>query len=207
MTDWSRFPVEAMGWPTLLKRTLIHVELLQAVLRRAHRGGVLEVGVGSGAQGAVVSWATSPVIGVERDGRILWTARLNQRRFGRDVKSVRGDARALPFASGTFAVAMSQGLMEHADDDGIAALLREQLRVCRSVVFSVPSDHYPRQDIGDERLMGPRSWLRVVERAVDGRRYRVRARYYRFDSEGWMYSAWAGRRLGAFSVLVTVDPC
>ena len=83
--------------------------------------------------------------------------------------------------------------------------VREQLRVCRSVVFSIPSDRYPRQDVGNERLMPPERWRAIVERAA-GPGYAVRARYYRGDLEAIKYSVLARRWLGSFSVLVTVDP-
>jgi hypothetical protein len=204
-TDWSNFRVESIAWPTFLKRNLIHSNLLAAVTERA-RGGVLEVGVGSGAQSAVLSRSLDRVVSIDNDQRILSAARPNLERFGRGVTLVAADAFALPFRAGTFGVAMSQGLMEHFSDDGVAGLIREQLRVCRSVAFSVPSDRYPRQDVGDERLMPPDRWREIVTRGIEPRRYLVVARYYRRDLEALKYSLLARRRLGSFSVLVTIDP-
>ena len=201
--DWDGFPVEAIPWRTFAKRALIHVDLLRAALRRAG-GSVLEVGVGSGAQSALLSRFVPRVCTVDYDARILAAAQVNLRRFGRQVLSVRADGFALPFASECFGVAISQGLMEHFSDDDIARLVREQLRVARSVVFSVPSDNYPRQDLGNERLMSPARWQDIVGAAV-GDGYTVCARYYTTDLESLKYSALARRRLGSFSVLVTVD--
>jgi SAM-dependent methyltransferase len=205
-TDWSKFRVERISVPTFFKRNLIHLELLAATLRRAG-GSALEVGVGSGAQSALLSRIGLRTVSVDNDLRILDASRPNLRRFGPGVSLIAGDAFALPFADGTFGVAVSQGLMEHFGDEGIAGLIREQLRVSRSVVFSVPSDRYPRQDVGDERLMTPEQWSAIVARAVDPDRYRVRARRYRFDPEGAKYSLLARKRLGGFSVLVSIDPC
>lgn len=96
--------------------------------------------------------------------------------------------------------------MEHFSDDAFAKLLREQLRVCRSVVFSVPSDHYPRQDVGDERLMSPGEWEQRTQKAVNLGRWRVKARYCRTDLERLKYSLKARRALGGFAVIVTIDP-
>jgi SAM-dependent methyltransferase len=203
-TDWSRFPVEAISWPTYLKRNLIHIELLREVARRAS-GRVLEVGIGSGAQSAALSRTVAMVVAVDNDRRILAAACPNLDRFGRGVQVVAADAFTLPFADGSFGVAVSQGLMEHFSDDAITELLGEQLRVCRSVVFSVPSDRYPRQDVGDERLMSPERWRAIVEGAVSTADCRVDAGYYRFDPESLKYSLLARRRLGGFSVLVTID--
>lgn len=204
-TDWSRFPVERIGLATFLKRALIHAELLAAVLRRA-RGAILEVGVGSGAQSALLSRLVHRVVTVDNDARVLAAARPNLTRFGSRVGTIRADGFALPFGGRAFGVALSQGLMEHFDDGEVVRLVREQLRVCRSVVFSVPSDRYPRQDVGDERLMSPARWVAIVSDAVDAARHCVRARYYRFDPESLKYSWLARRPLGGFSVLVTIDP-
>ena len=204
-TDWEKFRVERISPLTFAKRNLIHTELLRAVLRRA-RGGFLEVGIGSGAQSALLSRWVPHAVSIDFDRRILTAALANLRRYGPRAVVVQADGFALPFRDGSFGVSLSQGLMEHFDDAQIAGLLREQLRACRSAVFSVPSDHYPRQDVGNERLMPPARWQEIVERAVDGARYRVRARYYRFDPEAFKYSVLARRRLGSFSVLVTVDP-
>ncbi|GAI49981.1 unnamed protein product, partial [marine sediment metagenome] len=60
---------------------------------------------------------------------------------------------------------------EHFDDANIGKLLREQLRVARMVIFSVPTLWYPRRDFGNERLMEKEDWLRIlagfkVEKAV-----------------------------------------
>lgn len=203
-TDWTQFRVGTITLPTFLKRNLIHTSLLRAVLQRSERSA-LEVGVGSGAQSALLSRMRRTVT-VDNDARILAAARPNLRRFGPSVEIVEADAFALPFPTRVFDVAFSQGLMEHFDDAGIAGLLREQLRVCRSVVFSVPSDRYPRQDVGNERLMPPAEWERIVADAVEPDRYAVRARYYGFDPESLKYSLLARRRLGSFSVLVTIDP-
>ena len=201
-TDWSRFRVETISVPTFIKRNLIHADLLRAVASRAS-GGVLEVGIGSGAQSALLS-RFFPTVALDNDFRIISLARRNVERFGPATRLVMGDAFALPFRALSRGVALSQGLMEHFDDERIGRLLREQLRVCRSAVFSVPSDRYPRQDVGDERLMSPGEWLAIVRNGV-GDEYRIRSRYYGFDPERLKYSVAARRDLGGFNVLVTVD--
>jgi len=202
--DWDNFRVETISAGTFVKRNVIHWDLIRAVLRRAG-GGVLEVGVGSGAQSALLSRWVRQVVTIDNDRRIMQAATPNLRRFGPRARLVLADAFRLPFRPGAYGVSLSQGLMEHFDDDGVAGLVREQLRVCRSAVFSVPSDHYPRQDVGNERLMPPERWRAIVERAA-GPGYRVQARYYRGDLEALKYSVLARRWLGSFSVLVTVDP-
>lgn len=201
-TDWSRFRVETISTPTLVKRNLIHTDLLLAASRRAG-GGILEVGVGSGAQSSLLSRAYRTV-SVDNNQRIIADARPNLERFGPDVRIVAGDAFRLPFADGTFGVAISQGLFEHFEPGDVGALLREQLRTCRSVVFSVPSDNYPRQDVGDERLLPPDAWAQLIRNELPGN-WSIRSRYYMVDPERLKYSLRARRDLGGFHVLVTID--
>jgi SAM-dependent methyltransferase len=202
--DWNRFPVEAISWATFAKRNLIHWNLLREARRRSS-GGVLEVGVGSGAQSALLSRWTNDVVTLDNNQSILRKARPNLVRFGRSVKMLAGDAFCLPFRNQAFGVGVSQGLMEHFSDEEVGRLVREQLRVCRSVVFSVPSIHYPRQDMGNERLMTPERWYGLLGKVVDPS-YFVAARFYKGDLEALKYSLLARRRLGSFSVLVTIDP-
>lgn len=204
-TDWHRFRVDRISLPTFVKRNLIHHELLRAARQRAD-GSALEIGVGSGAQSALLSRLVERTVSIDNDQRILSAAEPNLRRFGPATRLVAADAFALPFPDRSFGVGLSQGLMEHFEDGEIRSLIREQLRVCRSVVFSVPSDRYPRQDVGNERLMPPARWQAIVEGAAPADRYVVRAGYYRADLEALKYSALARRWLGSFSVLVTIDP-
>jgi SAM-dependent methyltransferase len=203
-TDWSRLRVQPIRWRTFVKRTLIHTDLLMSAGRRA-RGSLLEVGSGSGAQSALLSRTGARIVSIENDPRIMDVAKTNFDRFGATVRLIAADAFELPFRPGAFGVAISQGLMEHFDNLKIGELIREQLRVCRSVVFSVPSDHYPRQDVGNERLMPPQAWRTIVESSIDPGAYRIAVRYCRLDFERIKYSLLAKRWLGRFGVLVTID--
>jgi SAM-dependent methyltransferase len=203
--DWKNFRVETISLPTFVKRNLIHWDLLRETLRRAN-GSVLEVGVGSGAQSALLSRWVPHTLTIDNDARIMQAALPNLHRFGPRARVMGADAFQLPFREAAFGAALSQGLMEHFSDEQIGALVREQLRVARSVVFSVPSDRYPRQDVGNERLMTPAQWRQIVLDQVDASRYAVAARYYRRDLEALKYSVLARRNLGSFSVLVTIDP-
>ena len=205
MTDWSSFDVQSISPITFVKRNLIHAEVLARVLRRA-RGSVLEVGIGSGAQSALLSHFVKQTVSIDNDDRIMRAALSNLRRYASSVRVLEADAFRLPFKNRSFGVAVSQGLMEHFEDAEISRLLREQLRVSRSVVFSVPSDRYPRQDVGNERLMPPQRWAEIVGNAVVNLPVHVTAAYASFDMEAVKYSFLARRWLGSFAVVVTIDP-
>ena len=89
------------------------------------------------------------------------------------VKFMKADGFELPFRDSSFDVTFHQGLLEHFDDEQIAALLSEQLRVSRSVVFSVPNRFYKRKDFGDERLLSKAEWEWILAkfRVVESRCY------------------------------------
>lgn len=203
-TDWNHFPVWSIAPGTFAKRALIHSELLVGALRLSRaRERILDVGTGSGAQAALLS-RFRDVVAVDADERILQAARENIQRYGKRARVQKADAFALPFEDDSFDVAISQGLMEHFSDERIGQMIREKMRVSRAVLFSVPSDRYPRQDMGDERLMPPEAWQRILEEQLSGSGFRVGARYARFDPESWLYTLREGRPRSGYSVLVRV---
>ncbi|MBI4230504.1 MAG: class I SAM-dependent methyltransferase [Planctomycetes bacterium] len=74
------------------------------------------------------------------------------------MRSLRGDLFRLPFASSSFDVSFSQGVLEHFAPARIRQALHEQLRVARAVVFSVPNLHYRWGEYGDEKLWSLPAW-------------------------------------------------
>jgi len=102
------------------------------------------------------------VVSVDNNDSVLKIAHHNNANFKGGVTFKKVDAFNLPFDDNSFDVCFSQGFSEHFADGDIRKLLREQLRVSRRVLFSVPSFWYPRQDFGDERLMKKEDWLRIL---------------------------------------------
>jgi hypothetical protein len=67
------------------------------------------------------------------------------------------------FMKDEFDVVFSQGFFEHFDDNEINTLLKEELEVGKVVIFSVPSNFYPRKDFGDERLLSSGDWRKILK--------------------------------------------
>jgi SAM-dependent methyltransferase len=85
-------------------------------------GPVLDVGCGSGGNLSLLSdWG--PVTGLDP-----WYPALRACPAGQ-AHVVQGDARALPFADGTYGLVAMLGVLEHVADD--VTVLREARRVCR----------------------------------------------------------------------------
>ncbi len=123
---------------------------------------LLEVATGTGALSIFLSHLGYNIVSIDNNDGVLKRARENNANLKARVALEKADAFNLPFDGESFDVCFSQGFFEHFADGDIAKLLKEQLRVSRIVLFSVPSFWYPRQDFGDERLIGKEDWLRIL---------------------------------------------
>jgi SAM-dependent methyltransferase len=150
-----------------------HRELVQLVEEFAQReaGGrtprLLEAGAGSAAFSLALSRRNYDVTAVDCDPLMVLRAQHISAHLGGYARIQCLDLRDLaPFRDAWFDVVFSQGTLEHFDNATIRALLEQQLRVGRTVVFSVPSVHWPTRDFVNERKMTADEW-KVVLQQVD----------------------------------------
>ncbi len=159
--DWEQYYKER----TLsLERYINNIWAYKPLLIEVASSGrnILEIATGSGNLCIFLSHLGYHVVSVDNNGSVLKIAQHNNANFKGGVTFEKADAFNLPFDDDSFDVCFSQGFFEHFADDDIRKLLREQLRVSRKALFSVPSFWYPRQDFGDERLMKKEDWLRIL---------------------------------------------
>ncbi|MBA7670721.1 2-methoxy-6-polyprenyl-1,4-benzoquinol methylase [subsurface metagenome] len=123
---------------------------------------ILEVATGTGNLSIFLSHLGYNVVSLDKDDSVLKIAQHNNANFKGRVTFKKADAFNLPFNDDGFDVCFSQGFFEHFADDDIRKLLKEQLRVSKKALFSVPSFWYPKRDFGDERLMKKEDWLRIL---------------------------------------------
>ncbi len=155
---WSHYYDFDLSWPRHFMNVVQHLPLVLAV-RKLQPAKILEVGAGTGSLAIFMSYFNRQVVSVDLSTPVLDRARGNSRRLHGRSQFRQGDAFALrDIGDGEFDVAVSQGFFEHFEDDDIVSLLREQLRVARFAVFSVPNHAYGRQDRGDERLLAREDW-------------------------------------------------
>lgn len=133
---------------------------------------ILEVGSGSGALSIFLSHLGYKIVSVDNDEGVLNIAKKNSAYLNGKVTFQKADAYNLPFNNDSFDLCFSQGFFEHFQGEHIRKLLKEQLRVARVIIFSVPTFWYPKHDFGDERLMKKEEWLEIlspfnVEKAVN----------------------------------------
>jgi SAM-dependent methyltransferase len=150
-----RRPADMYAWAST------HSCLLQELL--THQT-ILEIGTGTGMLSAVCSYSSALTVTVDNDWSVLTQARQFQASVRARALPLLGDAFHLPFPDRAFDIVFSQGLLEHWSDADIVRSVREQLRVARRALISVPSRYYPRLGwfrpglIGNERWLSARQW-------------------------------------------------
>jgi len=129
---------------------------------------LLEVGCGSGILSGYFSDFGYKVVAVDKDPAVLAYAkrRLTDEMLGMPLLLER-DAFTIAESLAEYApfdASFSQGLLEHFTDEQIVELLRQQLTVAKLVIFSVPSENYPRQEYGDERNLPLPHWFDLCQK-------------------------------------------
>ena len=201
----TRWHYELLGIKSIYYLRVIfeHLGLLITLLSPSTRR-VLEVGCGTASHSCFLSYFGKHCLSLDKNAAAMVAAAETKRRFGGRNQVVRGDAFHLPFTDNAFDVCFSAGLMEHFSDQEISWLLREQTRVGKRVVFSVPSDHYPLSEFGDERQLSPHQWMQILTSCTGPLGARVHARYQRFDLKRVKDVLVERRRLGPRFVLCSV---
>lgn len=162
---WSEVYDEAVDVPLMLRWAATHAVMMDKILGAS---SVLEIGSGTGALSAMASKWADLCCTVDIDTDVLQSAGASHRKLHATCQRVQGDGFALPFGDGAFDVSFSQGLLEHFSDADVLGLLREQVRVSRLVLASVPTRSYPHVGtrgpglIGNERLLTAQAWRTMV---------------------------------------------
>lgn len=172
MKTWEEYYRSEVTLHFYLDNIRNHTPYLEAILDGGSQK-IVEVGVGTGTLTTFLSQMADDVLGVDNDPAVLQRAEAVGRQYRGRARWKQADAFRLARDLGVeaevaagrkpFDVAATQGLLEHFSDEDIRKLLREQLRVAKRVVASVPSKWYPQRDVGNERLMTPDEWRRILE--------------------------------------------
>lgn len=157
---WAKFYENVVGSRRLLEGNVMeHAPFVEEVARLVKAGDrILEVGSGTGVLASPLAKGGVEVVSLDNDPKILEMAAVNARVLGVDIKYVFGEALELPFEDGEFAVAFSEGLVEHYSDEEIERLVREHLRVAPVAVVSVPLSGRHPISFGNERWLSREEW-------------------------------------------------
>ena len=176
--SWSTY-YENIGNPSWLDMSasfLYNARYLFQIIKTKAQS-VLEVGAGRGLHAIFLSYFVPRVIGIDVEESLIKKAVQLNKKFRGKAQFLKMDAFYTGFKDQSFSVCCSQGFFEHFTDSAILALIKEQLRVARSVVFSVPSCYYPRKNVGNERLMKMQEWKEMLNE------YFVNGFYYGLNTD------------------------
>lgn len=162
--SWSIY-YKKMGdpsWLDMIASLINHQRYLREIIKSKPQS-ILEVGTGRGLHAIFLSYFMPRVIGIDIEETLIKKAIELNRKFRGRAQFLTIDAFHMGFKDRSFSVCCSQGFFEHFSNSDIQALTKEQLRLARSVIFSVPSHNYPVKNIGDERLIGPKEWSEILK--------------------------------------------
>ncbi len=175
--SWAKFYQKEQTFLSRIQDILAHIEMLFFILASRPRL-ILEAGCGTATHSLVLVWAGINCIALDNDLTVVQNAARNIKNSR--ISFVVADIFHMPFRKGTFDVCFNQGLLEHLSPEGVVRLLREEAEVARRVIASVPSDNYPTKDFGDEMLLSPNDWSRMIFDRMPHKRG-SRLRYYYLD--------------------------
>jgi hypothetical protein len=117
------------------------------------------------------------------------------------------DSFAIEAEDGELDCIFHQGFLEHFSDDEILALLKEQARAAKIVVFDVPNARrWDRtQEYGNERFMYHRRWRRLIQQAgleVVEETARRMPKVFKYLPQFMSEHSWFRKHFGTSSIFV-----
>lgn len=73
----------------------------------------------------------------------------------------------LKFRDLKFDVAFSNGVLEHFNDDDIIKILKEEMRIAKTVIVGIPTKYFDQSEAmyGDERYLDIKSWRSLIAKS------------------------------------------
>lgn len=180
--SWEAYYAPELTWYRHMRNVLHHLPMFRSI-RQLRPRRVLEVGAGTGSHSIFLSYSGCRAVSVDLSAPLIERCVRHNSRLRGSARFVAMDAFRLGFADNSFDAVFSQGFFEHFSDVEIEALLAEQSRVGRRVVFSVPNRQYRVQDFGDERLLSKEEWETLLTRL--GYRLLVSKNYSAMRARFW----------------------
>jgi len=160
--EWSKFlkPVTLPRFIRLVNSHWVYLSEITKLLSTNDK--ILGVGCGTAVDEIYLSHLGYQVKAIDKSGKVLKLAKLNNEFFQGRVKFHLEDMFNLTFKDKEFKVCFSQGVLEHFSAPQIKKAISEQLRVAQYVVFSVPSIHWQGQPFGDENFWPLEKWFEIL---------------------------------------------
>jgi SAM-dependent methyltransferase len=142
--------------------------MLQELMKAVDVKAVLEVGCGSARMSALLKRLRPDykITASDVDAQVCDAARMLLRKLKVVLEVECFDALSVPYPDQSWDVVISQGLVEHYEDDWIRKFVAEQTRVARWLYLDIPLAHMimAGHAYGDERRRFAHEWLAAVAR-------------------------------------------
>jgi len=128
------------------------------------RGKILEAGCGTGVLSIYLSNRGFSVTAVDVDKDMLNIAKKISEHYCERPTFQKIDLFSLEYPSDYFDLVFSHGVLEHFSDKQIITLLKKQLSISKTLIFSVPSNYLTKKDryFGNERFLSLNKWKEII---------------------------------------------
>lgn len=191
----------------LFDRSLILRELVTQIRRVVSPPAtILEVGCGSGLTSVLLASMGYRVTAVDMNTQLVERIKLFEITFP-NLVSIQADMFRTDFNAKTFDIVFSQGVLEHYTDGDIVRALVEQRRIAQIIVVDVPNGRGKIGDYGDERLIFPAEWRKLILASgltIINENARGMSRWSEFSPKlfSWLEDSWIARRFGENSIFI-----
>jgi acetyltransferase-like isoleucine patch superfamily enzyme/MoaA/NifB/PqqE/SkfB family radical SAM enzyme len=159
---WALMSKNTIPYERYLKFPYIS-KYLDIVMKYWKNGATLETGIGSGYCSIFMSKNGARAEGFDNSKDVVLSAQEFNKRYNGNANFFLGDLlRDESYSRNYYDVVFHQGVLEHFSDDEIRKIISIQVQHTDHVVFSVPSQYFPRKVFGDERLLSKEKWGEIL---------------------------------------------
>ena len=128
---------------------------------------ILDLGCGLGTGSIPLSTFGYKITGIDNDMKVVEAARINAKKFGKDVQIIHGDIFDIDkkFEPDGFDACISGGLLEHFSQGQIGELIDKQLLIAPRLIAYMPIASFPGEKWNDgifRNLWSEEYWLKDI---------------------------------------------
>lgn len=126
---------------------------------------ILEAGCGTGVISTYLANKGFIVTSVDNEQDMLNIARKISKIYNKNPVFIKQDINKLNYPRNHFGVVFSHGVLEHFNDDQIVFLLKQQLKISHTLIFSIPTNYLDEKKdryYGNERFLNRTKWEDLI---------------------------------------------